>query len=477
MRPATVDCESLRRAVPHATILTAEADLRARARDWWPLARLREVRGDAPAYPSAVVLPATTQEVAQILGWATESSTAVVPRGLGSGVCGGVVPPEGSLVIDMSRMNRILEVDLVSQVTNVEAGIQGDVLEAKLNAQGLTVGHYPQSMALSSVGGWIAASGAGQAASGYGPIETRVLGMTVVLADGSVIRLPARPRTAAGPDLRRLLVGSEGILGIVTEASLACAPFDPDVSWQAFGYPSFSAVATASREINRAGVGPRIIRGYDEADSVAAFFAPFGHSEGCVGLVAIARSAPGLADRQATVAQISESAGSRPLDPAYGDHWWNHRFDAVTTFENIMGPRRALGPGSIIDTVEVAGLWRDLDAIYAAVDASLREQADEHRCHFSHVYPSGAALYFTFILRSTDDFSAEPHYLETWRSLMEACHGAGGTVAHHHGMGRLKAAALPADIGPESTELLRRVKSALDPAGILNPGALLTAPV
>ena len=208
--------------LPDGTVSTDRQTLRRSAIDSWSLALLRRVRGDDLPEPAAVVFPARTEEVATVLAWASQTGTAVIPRGAGSGVCGGAQADAQAVVLDLSRMDRIGEVDAISHTVEVQAGVRGDRLEEELATHGLTTGHYPQSVAISTVGGWIAASSAGQASTGFGAIEDLLLGLIAVLPDGAILRLRPVPRSAAGPDLRRLLVGSEGTLAVVTEATLAC---------------------------------------------------------------------------------------------------------------------------------------------------------------------------------------------------------------------------------------------------------------
>lgn len=193
--------------LPGGSISTHPGELTRRARDWWALAMLRERGGDPIPPPLAVVFPKSNEEVATILAWAVETAMAVVPRGGGSGVCGGAQAIRGGIVLDISEMHRVLSIDEESLAVEVEAGIRGDQLERELADRRMTLGHYPQSLAISSVGGWIAARSAGQASAGYGVIEDLLLGLTVVLSGGRIVRLPATPRSAAGPDLRRLFVG------------------------------------------------------------------------------------------------------------------------------------------------------------------------------------------------------------------------------------------------------------------------------
>jgi alkyldihydroxyacetonephosphate synthase len=470
--------------LPDGAVSTDAGLLRDRAIDSWALALLRRCRGDELPVPAAVLFPARTEEVATVLAWAGEAHVAVIPRGGGSGVCGGAGMPAGaaggagSVVLDLSRMNQITAVDPVSQVVTAEAGVRGDQLEDALAAHGLTVGHYPQSIAASTVGGWIAASSAGQASAGFGAIEDVLLGLVAVLPQGDILRCRPVPRSAAGPDLRRLLVGSEGTLAVVTEATLACRTRPAGWDWLAYGFGSFPALAKGLRDAGRAETGAAVIRGYDEADAQLSF-AALGHTSGCVALLGFPAGPSREAEqtlaarKQAAASALLRAGSSGPLDASYGEHWWQHRNDAVATYASIMGPERAFGPGVIVDTFEVAGLWSDVPRLYTGIRAALAAHAQAVLCHLSHVYPSGSSLYFTFLVSGADDRDAEPRYLAAWADAARSCAAAGGTLTHHHGVGRLKAAFLAAELGQEGLDVLKKIKMALDPGQIMNPGVLL----
>jgi alkyldihydroxyacetonephosphate synthase len=463
----------LRNRLPPGAVATDAEILGERAIDSWALALLRRVRGDELPVPAAVVFPVSTDEVAAVLAWASETRTAVIPRGSGSGVCGGAQAVTGAVVVDLSRMDRVTGVDLVSRVVHVQSGLRGDRLEDVLAGHGLTVGHYPQSIAMSTVGGWIAASSAGQASAGFGAIEDVLLGLTAVLPDGEILRCRPVPRSAAGPDLRRLLVGSEGTLAVVTEATLACRPRPAGWEWLAFGFPEFAALADGLREVVREPTGAAVIRGYDEADAVISF-GSVGHTAGCVGILGFPSGLSGLPDRKRLAAEvIQRAAPAQLIDPAYGGHWWEHRNDAAATYFQIMGPDRAFGPGVIVDTVEVAGLWSAVPDLYAGVRAALAAHSQAVICHLSHLYPSGSSLYFTFLVSGADDGDAEVRYLMAWEQAARACEAAGGTITHHHGVGRLKSMFLAGELGGTGVGVLRRLKAAFDPAGIMNPRVLL----
>ena len=284
--------------LPGGTVRTDAETLRERAIDSWSLALLRRVRGDELPVPAAVVFPASTEEVATVLAWASETSTAVIPRGGGSGVCGGAQAETRLVVLDLSRMNQITDIDLVSQVAHVQAGVRGDQLEQALAEHGLTAGLYPQSIAISTVGGWIAASSAGQASTGFGAIEDVLLGLTAVLPQGEILRCKPVPRSAAGPDLRRLLVGSEGTLAVVTEATLACRARPAGWDWLAFAFGEFKALAAGLRQAVRAETGAAVIRGYDQTDAQLSFGA-LGHPGGCVGMLGFPAGRSGAGRQEA----------------------------------------------------------------------------------------------------------------------------------------------------------------------------------
>ena len=459
--------------LPDGAVRTDEETLREHAIDSWALSLLRRVRGDELPRPAAVIFPVSTQEVATVLAWASQTSTAVIPRGGGSGVCGGAQGQAGSVVLDLSRMDQVTDIDLVSQVVHVQAGVRGDRLEQALAEHGLTTGLYPQSIAISSVGGWIAASSAGQASAGFGAIEDVLLGLTAVLPQGEILRSRPVPRSAAGPDLRRLLVGSEGTLAVVTEATLACRARPAGWDWLAFAFGGFAAMADGLCQAVRAETGAAVIRGYDETDAQLSFGA-IGHPGGCVGLLGFPAGPPGAeARKQAAVETLTGAGASAELGSRYGEHWWQHRNDAVDTYTQIMGPERAFGSGVIVDTFEVAGLWSTVPELYTGIRAALGTHAQAVGCHMSHLYPSGSSLYFTFLVSGADDREAEERYLAAWDQAVRSCAAAGGTITHHHGVGRLKARYLAADLGETGVDVLRRIKAALDPAGVMNPRVLL----
>lgn len=463
--------EGLIERLPPGTVSDHPGELFTHSHDRWAVALLREVRGDRVPPGAALVFPHTTEEVATTLAWAAETGTAVVPRGGGTGVTGGAEAIRRSIVVDLTRMGRILEIDDVSQTVAVQAGTRGRDLERELGRRALTTGHYPDSYEDSTVGGWIAAASAGYAALGYGAIEDLVVGLTVVLAGGEVIRLKAEPRSAAGPDLRRLFIGSEGTLGVITEATLAVSRLPQAYSWEAVRPHSFETGMALVREIVQSGHRPLILRLVDEAEA-ESIFAALGH-RGPVLVAGFDAGAPAVDALRFDLKEIARRMGARALGGDLAEHWWAHRHDPVTWYEEVMGPDRALGPGVLADAMDVACLWRRLPHLYADVRGALMEYAETVTCRLAHPHRTGASLHFTFVVRGPDDQHVEPIYRAAWRDAISACLAAGGTISHHQGIGLLKAPFMTEELGQSGADALRRIKGALDPQGLLNPGKLL----
>jgi alkyldihydroxyacetonephosphate synthase len=463
---------SLVARLPEGAVSTHPGELSSRSRDAWPLAILREARGERLPRPMAVVFPRSTDHVAATLAWASEKEIPVVPRGGGSGVRGGAQAVWRGIVLDLSQMNEVLEVDQESLAVRVQAGARVDRVEAALAARGLTLGHHPQSAGPSTVGGWIASSSVGQTSSGMGAVEDLVLGAVAVLPGGDTLRLLAVPSSAAGPDLRRLLIGSEGVLSVVTEATLAVGRATPDLRWLALAPPSFEAGIGVARTLTHDGLRPLILGLYDEPDAAVTFGAI--RPENGPILLAAFESRPGRDAVVDAAREAGAAAGAVEVDPEYGRQWWELPNDPVALYRRMMGEDRTLGPGVVVDTVDVAALWRDLPAVYRSIrDALARHAARPVACHLSHGYRSGGSLHFTFLLHGQDDLAVETIYATSWREAATACHRAGGTICHHDGIGLLKSPFLEEELGAEGVAVLRSLKRAIDPSGILNPGKLL----
>jgi alkyldihydroxyacetonephosphate synthase len=372
--------------------------------------------------------------------------------------------------MDLTRMNRVLGIDEVSQAIQAQAGARGSVVETALARRGLTLGHLPVSMDISTVGGWIATAASGLAQPGYGGIEHLLLGATAVLPGGDVVDLRAVPRSASGPDLRRLLVGSEGALAVVTDATLSVSRA-ASLGWEAFRPHSFESGLSLLREVAQRPFRALVARLFDERQAEEVF-GPLGHG-GLALLLAFDAGAPGADAERFELRRLAREMGPRVLPRELAEHWWDHRFDAVDRYDAAMGSERSLGTGIVADTVEVAGLWRRLPRLHEDLRGKLQAHAATVGCTVSHVHPSGAALLFSFVVRARDDTEAEEIYVRAWRDAVEACHRAGGTMSYHHGVGLLKAPFLAQEVGPAAERMLRAIKHAVDPEAVMNPGKLL----
>ncbi len=444
-----------------AEVVSDGDELAEAGRDWWPLGLVWVDAGMVPARAGAVVRVGAASEVADVLRICDEAVVPVTAAGGRSGVCGATVPVHGGVVLDLCGLAGIADVDDVSGVVDVGAGTFGDRLEDDLATLGLTVGHWPQSVALSTVGGWLACRGAGQLSNRYGKIEDIVVGLDVVLADGRTLRTGGTARAAVGPDLTQLFVGSEGTLGVITGARLRTHPAPGPPRDAAFGFDTFAAANDACRRILQRGVAPAVLRVYDATEADRSFST----GERAVLLVRDVGD-PHLV--RADLAVVAEECGAaEALDAGLVAGWWEHRND-------VSSLAALVGKGFAVDTMEVTASWRDLDRVYADTVAALGgvEATLVASAHQSHAYPEGACLYFSFASRPDDPADREAWYVAAWDAGTRAALAAGASLSHHHGVGLNRSRFVADALGPGAMAVLVALKRALDPNGILNPGKL-----
>lgn len=443
------------------------ATLDAHRRDSWVLGELHELEGRSGPRPLAVVEPTTTDEAARAIGLCREARTAIVPFGGGSGVCGGVRVPDGAVVLSSRGLDGLLDLDSVDLTASFGAGTNGMQAEQRVQREGLTIGHWPQSIELSTVGGWVATRAAGQFSTAYGSIEDVVLALEAVLPDGSTLRTRRTPRASAGPDLRQLLLGSEGTLGLITGVTFSLRALPETSRGQAFHFARFGDGLEPIRRLMRNGWRPPVVRLYDGTESKRVFEAHC--PDGRALLILLHEGPAALVDvEKAAVAALCREGGGVETSPAAVDQWLQQR-------NHVPGFRGFLAKGMILDTIEVGCTWSVAAELYDRVTGSLREVKDVlvASSHSSHSYRSGTALYFTFVARPKDRGDMEATYRECWGRTMEAVAGLGAGIAHHHGIGRVRRDALSLELGDTGVALLRRVKQSLDPDGLFNPGVLL----
>jgi alkyldihydroxyacetonephosphate synthase len=391
----------------------------------------------------------------------------IVPWGLGSGVCGGIEPDQSQILIDMSAMDRIVSIDEENLLLTVEAGVNGLVAEEAVAERGMTIGHWPQSIAISSVGGWVSTRASGQFSTAYGNIEDIVYTIEMVLPSGELVTLGKAPRAASGPDLRHLAMGAEGTHGIVTSVTLSLRR-QPDMRrFSAWYCEDMASGFRAQREIVQQDWRPPVMRQYD-ASEVARLFPDYVQDDSCLILLVHEGPAARVDAEVTAVESIMATLGLSAADASAAEGWMSHR-------NNVPEWRDLLEQGLIADTIEVSGTWSQINAIYEGVVEALKTVPDcvNASAHSSHVYRSGINLYFTFACMPADAGDMGDRYTESWDRALNATAQAGGGIAHHHGSGRLRRDYLHHDLGKAGLDLLRTIKHAVDPQGILNPGNLL----
>jgi len=408
--------------------------------------------------------------VAAVLRACNEAVVPVTTCAGRSGVCGASIPVFGGVALDMTGMAGIVEVDDPSLLLRVLPGTFGDVLEDGLRAEHqVSLGHWPQSIQLSTVGGWLACRSAGQYSTRYGKIEDMVVGLHAILADGTLVETGGRaPRSAVGPDLTQLFVGSEGTLGVITEATLRLHPVPRSEQRCAWGFASFADGLDACRRILRRGATPAVLRLYDATETARTF------SVETNALIVLDEG--DTAAVEATMAAVASECMATPevvrLEPGLVDRWLEHRND-------VSALPALVSRGIVLDTIEVAARWSVLPRLYldalAALDTVPGMLAAS--AHQSHAYPDGACLYFTWAVRLPDGGEvggpeADAAYVRAWDAVTAVTLGLGGALSHHHGVGLNRSRYVHDALGPGGTAVLAGLKTALDPRGILNPAKL-----
>ena len=467
----------------------------AAGRSYPDLIRLRA--GDAERAPDAVVYPGSHDEVAALLAACAEQGVAVVPFGGGTSVVGGVEPLRGDhaavISLDLMRMDGLLGADSRSLTATFAPGCTGPRAEAALEARGLRLGHYPQSWEYATVGGWVVTRSAGQASTGYGRIDELVRGLRCATPAGE-LGSRVLPASAAGPSLKELFVGSEGVLGVLTECTLAVRRLPESRRYEGWSFRSFEEGTEAFRAMEQHEASPDVARLSDEEEtrltmSLAStgsfgerlgrsYLRVRGHEGGCIVIAGWEGESEDEVDRRrsASVEHLRRGGGI-PLGQRPGEAWLRGRYAAPYLRDEL------LGRGLLVETLETATTWSRLHELHDAVGAALRESLGSGgtpalvMCHVSHLYRTGASLYFTFLARRAEgDLAA---WIEQWRAAKAAACDAilehGGTLTHHHGVGTDHAAWMPGEIGELGVEVLRAAKERLDPRGIMNPGKLLSA--
>jgi alkyldihydroxyacetonephosphate synthase len=452
------------------------------------LARLRLGRLDEA--PDAVVLPADAKQVRTLLAICAAERIAVVPFGGGTSVVGGVAPQRGSherlISLDLARL-RAAAVDARSMTALLGAGLRGPEAEAALAREGMTLGHFPQSFEYATIGGFAATRSAGQASSGYGRFDALVTAVRLLTPEGDLQTLQT-PHSAAGPALREVALGSEGALGVIDEVAVKVRPQPAQKRYEAWFAESFEAGGEIVRAMAQDGALPDVIRVSDEQETrislllsglqgarrtlLERYLGLRGVAGGCMVIVGLEGDAEAVARRRALAVRKLRAGGAAYLGQAPGRAWEGGRYHGPYLRDSL------LDAGAMVETLETAHTWSGLRGLYEAtakaIEDALREQGTPGIvfCHLSHAYPDGASLYFTFVARAKDGEQVE-QWRAAKRAASEAIVSSGGTITHHHAVGRDHRPFMETEVGRTGVEALRALKERLDPAGIMNPGKLL----
>ena len=461
----------------HVAVADHDRLLRAGGKSTLDLLRRRDF-GVQDA-PDAVLLPGSDDEVAAVLRFCADRSIAVVPFGGGTSVVGGLDPTRGRfkavVSLDLRRLDRLWWLDEVSWEAELGAGVSGPDAERLLGERGFSLGHFPQSFCFATIGGFAATRSSGQDSAGYGRFDDMVRGLRAITPAGT-LDLGRAPASAAGPDLRQLLLGSEGTFGVITRVRVRVHPVPQTTRHEAWSFPDFATGADALRAVVQTGTGPTVLRLSDEAETGVnlATTESIGEQQvtgGCLAITVFEGTEAHVASRHQETRDLLTAMGGTSLGDAAAVAWEHGRFNAPYLRDSL------LAAGALCETLETATTWSNVPLLKAAVTEALTTALADSgtpalvMCHISHVYPTGASLYFTVVA------AQRGNPIEQWRAAKSAASEAmvrnGGTITHHHAVGADHRPWMRDEVGDLGVELLKSVKATLDPAGILNPGKLI----
>lgn len=476
---ADTDRDALADMVGAEFVKTTDADRLLRAGGKSTLDLLRRRDNGAQDAPDAVLLPGDDDTVADILRYCSQHRIAVVPFGGGTSVVGGLDPIRGPfsavVSLDLRRLNQLLDIDTESGEAELGAGVTGPEAERLLGEHGFSLGHFPQSFEFATIGGFAATRSSGQDSAGYGRFDDMIRSLRIVTPVGTwdVNRAPG---SAAGPDLRQLVIGSEGVFGVITRVRLRIHPVPETTRYEAWSFPDFAAGAAALRAVAQIGTGPTVIRLSDEAETGINLATTDSIGEqsvtgGCLAITLFEGSPAHTESRHAETRAVLADHGGTSLGETAARAWEHGRFGAPYLRDSL------LSAGALCETLETATTWSNLATLKAAVTEALTTALADSgtpalvMCHISHIYATGASLYFTVVA------GQRGNPIEQWRAAKTAASDAmiraGATITHHHAVGADHRPWMAAETGDLGAAVLRAVKATLDPEGILNPGKLI----
>ncbi|MGI6113154.1 MAG: FAD-binding oxidoreductase [Mahellales bacterium] len=461
-------------------VLTSEADKLAYSNDVFWIPNMWIDRKMEPFKPDYIVQPGSREEVIKVLKLANRERVPVTPWGGGSGSQGGILPVYGGIMLDLKRLNRIIEIDELSHTVTVEAGINNTLLEKALNERGYTFPHYPASSNCASVGGFIAHRGSGTLSTKYGKIEDLVVSLEVVLPTGEVMNTLPVPKHASGPGLHEFFTGCEGTLGIVTKATLIINELPQERRFGAYLFKSLDDGLEAGRLIMVKGLKPTTIRLYDpestrtKVGDVLNIKVDDGKSSYMI--VGYDGDPEFIDYQEKMVDKICSNFGAKNLGSEPGEHWWKNRY-------KFYYPPYEFRLPWMYGTMDTVCLFKHINKLYYTKKKTLEESFShlglKYIAHFSHWYKWGVMVYDRFIIEDPpqDPLEAIKLHNEIWNKAVRISIENGGVINEHHGIGLKLGRFMGEQYGDTGYGFLTKVKEILDPNGILNPGKMGFGPV
>jgi alkyldihydroxyacetonephosphate synthase len=452
-------------------VSTRASDRLVYSSDWSWMPQMWLDRGMAPPSPDCIVHPANTAEISRIMKVANRHRVPVVPWGGGSGTQGGAVPLYGGILLDVKRLDSVLDINERSLTVTAQAGVLGAVLERALNEHSLTFPHYPSSANAATVGGYVAARGSGVISTKYGKAEDLVMSIEAVLPDGTIIRTPPVPSHASGPMLMNLLVGSEGTMGVITEVTFQIERLPEERVFRAVLFDDIHNALEAGRGIMLGRLQPAVMRLYDQASTASLIKRVLGLDLEGAYMVLVFDGYEEIASAQlARAMRICTEFGAKDLGPESAEHWWEHRYDFYYTPYGLSLPK-------MYGTIETVCKFDDIERLYYAkrdlIEKGFAEWNAKYIAHFSHWFPWGVMVYDRFIIDEPpqDAHAALQLHNKIWTAAARTSLANGGVLNEHHGIGFKLGRLMPEQYGT-AWPTLDALKRTLDPNGIMNPGKL-----
>ncbi|NHK32373.1 MAG: FAD-binding oxidoreductase [Asgard group archaeon] len=457
--------KKLKEIFGESNVTDKEIDIFSYSKDYSPISTRWTLDGKMAAKPDFIVWPETVEQISQLLKFANETDVPVIPFGAGSGVVGGALPIFGGIIIDLKKLDKIIDINKTNLIATIQTGKNGMNIERELNEAGYTLGHIPQSIFTSTLGGYLSHKAAGQFSTKYGKIEDMVISLEAILPTGDIIKTKPSPRNSVGPQLDKFLLGSEGTLAIITEATLRIWPKPEKQALISYSFDTLEDSLNAVREVLQNQAYPAVVRIYD-LDETERHFPEVNDAKNRLMTIFVCEGNPSVVDTEISLIQEKASkykginCGESPVQ-----HWFETRFKVkeTSTFTPL---------GFVVDTIEVSVMWDKAVKLYNDVIREMKKIDGVVLAtgHISHFYEQGVCFYFSFggtPQKETDEKFSEG----VWDACIRTTLQHNGSISHHHGIGINRTKWMLFEWG-ESLDTLRKIKQCLDPKNIMNPGKL-----